>query len=264
MLNANELIPSHDVLFLVLDTLRFDVAQKAYEEKTIPTLSQFLPSTGWEKRHTPGSFTYAAHQAFFAGFLPTPARPGKHQRLFATHFQGSETTLVGTKVFETSNVIEGFAQSGYKTVCIGGVGFFNPGTPLGRTLPGYFQESHWSEKMGVTNTKSIDEQVALAERILESTKESQRVFLFINVSALHQPNKMYVPGATEDNVETHRAALEYVDSKLPPLFSAFKKRGPTLGLVMSDHGTCYGEDDFHGHRLAHEMVWNVPYAEFVF
>lgn len=36
----------------------------------------------WERRPTPVSFTYAAHQAFFAGFLPTPDRAGKHPRLF--------------------------------------------------------------------------------------------------------------------------------------------------------------------------------------
>jgi len=42
-----------------------------------------LPASGWERRHSPASFTYAAHQAFFAGFLPTPASPGPHPRLFA-------------------------------------------------------------------------------------------------------------------------------------------------------------------------------------
>ncbi|RYZ80354.1 MAG: metalloenzyme domain-containing protein, partial [Proteobacteria bacterium] len=34
-------------------------------------------------------------------------------------------------------------------------------------------------------------------------------------------------------------------------------------VICSDHGTTYGEDGFHGHRVAHPQVWNVPYAEFV-
>jgi|GEM_PF-4288067 hypothetical protein len=28
-------------------------------------------------------------------------------------------------------------------------------------------------------------------------------------------------------------------------------------------GTAYGEDGYHGHRLAHPVVWTVPYAEVV-
>ena len=32
--------------------------------------------------------------------------------------------------------------------------------------------------------------------------------------------------------------------------------------LPTDHGTAYGEDGFHGHRLAHQVVWDVPYAHF--
>ena len=41
------------------------------------------------------------------------------------------------------------------------------------------------------------------------------------------------------------------------------KRGPWLVVICSDHGTAYGEDGYTGHRLAHPVVWDVPYAEFV-
>jgi hypothetical protein len=34
-------------------------------------------------------------------------------------------------------------------------------------------------------------------------------------------------------------------------------------VACSDHGTAYGEDGYHGHRIAHETVWTVPYAELV-
>jgi len=40
-----------------------------------------------------------------------------------------------------------------------------------------------------------------------------------------------------------------------------RKRAPTFAIVCSDHGTAYGEDGYRGHRLAHEVVWTVPYAE---
>lgn len=260
---AAPLVGTHDVLFLVLDTLRFDVASAQLAQGHTPTLAALLPGGAWEERHTPGSFTYAAHQAFFAGFLPTPARPGKHPRLFATRFGGSETTAPGTAVFDTPDIVHGFEARGYRTVCIGGVGFFNPENPLGRVLPGYFQEAHYSQELGVTAIDSIGAQVRLACRVLDETPAGRRVFLFINVSALHQPNRGYVPGAQEDDVTTHAAALRYVDSRLPPLFAALRRRGPVLCLVMSDHGTCYGEDGYVGHRLAHPAVWTVPYGEFI-
>jgi hypothetical protein len=258
-MNVNALLGSHDVLFLVLDTLRFDVASQA----KIPNLRRLLPGGQWEQRHAPGNFTYASHQAFFAGFLPTPARPGRHPRLFSTRFGGSETTTGDTCVFDTPDIVSGFAAAGYRTVCIGGVGFFNPANALGRVLPGYFQESHWSPETSVTAKDSTRAQVAIAARVLAERK-TQKVFLFINVSALHQPNCHYLPGATQDSVETHAAALEYVDAQLPPLFAALRARGPSLCIVCSDHGTAYGEDGFHGHRLNHPVVSNVPYAEFIY
>jgi hypothetical protein len=92
---------------------------------------------------------------------------------------------------------------------------------------------------------------------------SRRVFLFVNVSAIHQPNRGYIPGATEDSLATHAAALEYADGQLPPLFAGLAARGPAYAAVCSDHATAYGKDVYRGHRLAHPTVWDVPYAEFV-
>lgn len=263
MLDANALIGTHDVLFLTLDTLRYDVACAALESGRTPHLAAALPGGHWEERHSPGSFTYAAHHAFFAGFLPTPAKPGHHPRLFAAAFAGSETTTPTTCVFETPDIVSGLAGRGYHTVCIGGVGFFNKQTALGRVLPGLFAESHWEPSLGVTDMRSTEHQVALAVQIIASLPRSRRLFLFLNVSALHQPNCGYVLGATEDTPETQAAALAYVDGCLPPLFDALQQRGPTLTIICSDHGTAYGEDGYVGHRVAHPVVWTVPYAEFI-
>lgn len=104
--------------------------------------------------------------------------------------------------------------------------------------------------------------MALAREILHRVDPGQRVFLFINLSALHQPNRCYLPGAAEDSLASHAAALEYVDGHLPPLFEALQRRAPSFCILCSDHGTAYGEDGFSGHRVAHPVVWTVPYAEF--
>ncbi len=261
MLNARAAIGTHDVLFVTFDTLRYDVATDAVERGDTPNLAAILPGSRWERRHTPANFTYAAHQAFFAGFLPTPTSPGKHPRLFALAFEGSETTTDETAVFDAPDIVRGLSGAGYHTVCIGGVGFFNKQNRLGSVLPGMFDESHWRADLGVTDPDSTRNQVTLACERIAALPDSKRLFLFLNVSALHQPNRMYLTGAAQDSRATHAAALAYVDAQLPPLFAAMRRRAPVLCILCSDHGTAYGEDGYVGHRLAHPCVWDVPYAE---
>jgi hypothetical protein len=257
----NEICRTHDLLWLVLDTLRFDVAIEQWRAGLTPNLGRLL-GDGWEERHSPGSFTYAAHQAFFAGFLPTPASPGAgHTRLFAAQFAGSETTGPGTKVFPAPDVVTGLRAEGWRTICVGGVGFFNLQTPLGRVLPGLFEEAFWEQRFGVTEPESARHQFEFAAHRLAEGK-ARPTFLFLNVSALHQPNYFYLEGARNDSLASHAAALRYVDGQLPVLLRALERKArPTFCIITSDHGTAYGEDGWAGHRLAHPVVWSVPYGE---
>ncbi|MEG8279895.1 STM4013/SEN3800 family hydrolase [Streptomyces sp. AHA2] len=261
----NDVVGDHDILLVTLDTLRHDVAEELAAAGRIPHLARHLPGGRWERRHAPGSFTYASHQAIFAGFLPTPAAPGPHPRLFAASFAGSETTADGTFVYDTPDLVSGLAKAGYHTVCIGGVGFFNKQGPLGSVLPGLFRESHWEPEFGVTSPHSFENQVERAEQVVARLPADQRLFLFVNVSALHQPNWFHLPGATReagDTRATHAAALEYVDRHIGRLFAAARSRRRCFAIVCSDHGTAYGDDGYTGHRLGHECVWTVPYAHF--
>jgi hypothetical protein len=262
-INANYVVGSYDIAFIVLDTLRYDVARDALQDGRTPNLAAILPGRAWEARHTPGNFTYAAHHAFFAGFLPTPIGPGHHPRLFAAHFPGSGTTTERTYTFDAPDIVTGLAEIGYHTLCIGGVDFFNKLSPLGRTLPEMFAESHWSPEMGINSPTSTERQVRLAVRRLREIPRGQRLFIFMNISAIHPPNACFLPGAKEDTLASHAAALAYVDRHLPPLFDALRRRGPSLLIICSDHGTAYGEDGYHGHRLNHPVVWTVPYTELI-
>ncbi|MGW6741248.1 STM4013/SEN3800 family hydrolase [Streptomyces sp. NPDC055025] len=261
----NEVVGRDDLLLVTLDTLRFDVAEELAAAGRIPHLARHLPGGRWEKRHAPGSFTYASHQAIFAGFLPTPAVPGSHPRLFAARFGGSETTAGRTFVFDTPDLVSGLAAAGYHTVCVGGVGFFNRRGALGSVLPGLFQESHWEPEFGVASPASFEAQIARAEKSVAGLDRDRRLFLFVNVAALHQPNWFHLPGATReagDSRATHAAALEYVDRHIGRLFAAASSRRRCFTIVCSDHGTTYGDDGWTGHRLGHEAVWTVPYAHF--
>ena len=260
-LDMNEIVGSHDLALIVLDTLRFDVASEELAAGRTPNLAACLPE-GWERRHSPGTFTYAAHQAFFAGFLPTPDRPGRHRRRLALGFEGSETIAAGTCVLEGANIVEGLAARGYHTLCVGGVGFFNLRNPLGNVLPGLFVERHWSPATGVTDPRSFEHQLDIVERSLAALPAGRRAFTYVNVSALHQPNHFYLEGGPEhDTRESHAAALRYVDTHVPRLLALLARRGPAFVILCSDHGTLYGEDGFFGHRIAHPLVTTVPYAE---
>jgi hypothetical protein len=263
MLDMHQVVGRADVLFVTLDCLRYDVARRALAEGRTPNLAAVLPPGGWEKRETPGTFTLAAHLAFFHGFLPTPYGTGPHRRLFAVAFEGSLTVGPGTYTFEgVDNVIAGLRQLGYRSYCVGGVGFFNRRNPLGRVLPDFFAESTWSPEMGVTAKASTAEQVRAALRWLETVGRQERALLFLNVSATHPPHAHYLPGATEDGPDSQAAALAYVDSQWPPLFAALRARGECFCLFLADHGEAYGEDGRRGHRLAHPTVTTVPYAHF--
>ena len=257
-----DLIGNTDIVFITLDTLRYDAAQQAWQEGRLKTLAPYLGPQGWEQRHTPGNFTYAAHHAFFAGFLPTALGTGPHPRLFAAQFAGSVSTVENTFVFDEPTLPEALAARDYHTICIGGTGFFNGQNKLARVLPSLFAEAHWTPELGVACRDSAENQIAQA---LESvnTADGRRVFLFINVSAIHQPNWFYGAEEGPDTLATHIAALVTVDEALRPLFQTLKQRGPAFVIICSDHGTAYGEDGYFGHRLGHEVVWNVPYADFM-
>lgn len=262
--NMHHVVGRCHVLFLTFDCLRLDVARRALADGQTPTLASLLPPHGWEARETPGTFTLPAHLAFFHGFLPTPLTPGPHPRLFALEFEGSLSIAPTTYVFSgVANVLDGFRQLGYRTFCVGGVGFFNKKNPLGHVLPNLFAESVWSPALGVTAPDSTANQVQAALDWLDTLAPDEKAFLFLNVSATHPPHAGYLPGCTRECVESQCAALAYVDSCLPRLLDGLRQRGEWFCLVMGDHGEAYGEDGRWGHRIAHPTVTMVPYAEFV-
>ncbi len=265
-IDANTILGTHDVLFITLDTLRYDVAAKALELGETPHLAAILPGRAWEKRHSPSTFTFGAHMSFFAGFLPTPAMPrgadhAAHERLFAVRFPGSETTSVRTLQFDTADIVSGFAAHGYCTICVGGTGFFNKRSQLGSVLPNMFQESWWGETLGVGSRSSSQNQIELAVERIAAQRADRRAFVFLNASACHAPHYFYVPGASRNTPETQRAALADFDSHLPRLLNALQKRAPVLTIICADHGSAFGDDGYRGHRLAHPSVWEVPYME---
>ena len=62
-----QVVGKQDILFVCLDTLRYDAAVEEEEKGGTPVLNHY---GSWEKCQAPGNFTYPSHHAMFAGFLP--------------------------------------------------------------------------------------------------------------------------------------------------------------------------------------------------
>ncbi len=65
--DMNQIVGTHHILFVCIDSLRYDVALEEWQNGGTPVLNQYGP---WRKCQAAGNFTYPSHQAMFAGFFP--------------------------------------------------------------------------------------------------------------------------------------------------------------------------------------------------
>lgn len=262
--DMNQIVGKSDILFICLDTLRYDVAVQEEAAGATPVLNRYGL---WEKCQAPGNFTYPSHHAMFAGFLPCRADAGSiadREFLFFPKSIGlGRHVPEGAYGFSGSTVMEGLEKEGYDTWCVGGVAFFDKRSDLGRVFPGYFKKSFWNPSFSCPVKESTGNQVDFILKKIEKTDPGEHIFLYLNVDAIHYPNYFYLDGASGDSLESHAAALRYVDRELGRLFDGWKaKRGETFVICCSDHGTCYGEDGCQFHGINHPAVNTVPYKHF--
>lgn len=261
--DMNAIVGKQDIVFICLDTLRYDVAKQEEEKGYTPNISQYGP---WLKCHAPGNYTFPSHMAMFIGNLPSLAEPiplYERERLFvAKENQGLGKLHPYSFVFEGNSFIQGLEKVGYQTICVGGVGFFNKRTPINSILPDFFMRSYWNTRFACHIKENFENQLDFIEKLMDKIDKEQRVFMFVNVASIHYPNSFYLENEKEDNLKTHAAALRYVDRHISRLFKTFSERGKTFFILCSDHGSCYGEDGYQFHCHSHEIVWTVPYKHF--
>ncbi|MEW1701095.1 STM4013/SEN3800 family hydrolase [Streptomyces sp. NPDC091278] len=263
MIHAEGLIRSGtNILFVTLDSLRYDVAAQAHEAGDTPHLNTLLPPGGWERRWTPGTFTLPAHMAFFSGFLPKLPQPKQPPRLWECRPPAFKTPDPTTFVFEAPSLLEGLTDHGYHTVCVGGVTYFSRQTPLGSVLPDMFREDHWRPEFCSPEPDSTRHQVDQALDIAGRYEGDRPLFLFVNVSATHVPHGHYTCDSTDSRV-SQAGALRYADEHLARLITHLTVTQRWLIIMCADHGDAYGDDGFTGRGIAHPSVVNVPFTSFV-
>jgi len=262
--DMTQVVGNCDILFICLDTLRYDAAVEEEKNGGTPVLNRY---GAWEKRQAPGNFTYPSHHAIFSGFLPgkEEARSIAEQEIlfFPKNSGMGKNTPKGAYGFSTSNLVQGLNQDGYDTWCVGGVAFFDKRSAIGSVFPSFFEKSYWNPSFACSVKESVKNQVDFIINRLEKNIDDRKIFLYLNVDAIHYPNYFYMNNNKNDCLETHKAALRYTDSQLGRLFDYWKeKRGKTFVVCFSDHGTCYGEDGYIFHGINHPVVNTVPYKHF--
>ncbi|PWI45617.1 esterase [Streptomyces sp. ICBB 8177] len=259
MIDAAEVVASGmNILFVTLDSLRYDTAETALRDGRTPRLAGLLPAGGWERRTTPGTFTLPAHMAFFSGFLPKRPQPNQPPRLWECRPPAFKTVTSGTFVFDAPNLLQGLGQHGYTTVCVGGVTYFSRETPLGSVLPDMFDQDYWEPRFCSPELDSTRHQVDRALQVADE-HEGRPLLLFVNVSATHVPHGHYL-GDSHDTALSQQAALAYADEHLGRLVTGLTSRDRWLVILCADHGDAYGEDGYHGRGIIHPTVTTVPFA----
>jgi hypothetical protein len=259
VINGAEIIRSGtSILFVTLDSLRYDTARAALDAGLTPHLANLLPDGGWERRQTPGSFTLPAHIAFFSGFLPKLPQPEQPPRLWECRPPAFKTVPEETFVFDAPNLIQGLSQHGYRSICIGGVTYFSRETPLGSVLPDLFHEDHWRPEFCSPEPDSTRHQVDHALEVADR-HDGRPLYLFVNISATHVPHGHYLD-SSQDTSASQRAALAYADPHLGRLITTLTAKRHWLIILCADHGDAFGEDGYHGRGIAHPVVMNVPFA----
>lgn len=263
-IDMNQIVGTCHILFVCIDSLRYDVASEEQQNGGTPVLNRYGAR---RKCQAPGNFTYPSHQAMFAGFFPIEEGildMKKRETLFFSADIGmGRKAPEGSFAFQGATWIEGLRTEGYDTHCIGGVSFFDKRTDVGKVMPSYFDHSYWQPSFGCKVKESAKRQIDFALHRLEQMTGDKKILMYLNISALHYPNFFYADGEKRDSKTSHAAALRYVDRQLGKLFGAFQKKGKTFVICCSDHGTCYGEDGVWYHGINHPIVNTVPYKHFL-
>lgn len=218
-IDMKEVVGTHDILFICLDTLRYDVATEEETKGTTPVLNRYGK---WTKCFAPANFTYPSHHAMFAGFMPPPVTArsisDRNMLFFPKNIGMGKLVPPKAFAFEGANFIEGLAYVGYTTLCIGGVAFFDKRSPIGSVFPNMFQQSYWRPSFGCGVKDSAKNQIDFGLKKLKEIDSDKRVFMYINICAIHYPNYFYLSeNRRKDDVKSHGAALRYVDKELERL-----------------------------------------------
>ena len=250
------------VLMITIDSCRYDV----FEPADAPN---FRSVGKLYRAMAPAHFTYPSHLSMFCGFTPgcaelaEPYINPKYAKIFKLIGPGVAGKAADFLTLAGRNIIDGLKRQGYLAIGTGGVGWFRPDTPSGRSLSVDFDYFFWGGR-----TWALPAQLAFLHRHLLNPQRP--VFAFLNIGETHVPyyhedcgwnpkDNPCVPfGQANDAAECRRRqtlCLQYTDRLAGPLIKAF---ADSTTVVCADHGDCWGEGGLWEHSVFHPKVFEVP------
>ena len=217
-----------DVLFISLDSCRYDTFAAARWQGALPHLAAIAPL---HKALAPSYFTYGSHAAFWMGFTPgvigseEPWLNPKAGKLFRMAFAGHAGND-GEQSFRLggANMVEGFRQQGYLTLGSGAVDWFNTASETGAVLAQPFEHFQFAG-----NTWSLQSQLAWLEQRLVEAPVDQPRFVFLNVGETHVP--YWHEGASWERWPS--PCVPFGDENCSATESARRQRPAWNGLTVS-------------------------------
>ena len=260
-------------LVIVVDSCRWDTFQLA-ATKNIDAHFEVVRAGAM------GTFTYPAHLAMFQGFFPTAGgkRPiyNRFEKSVYRWFYKSRRPCL-SELSGHGSIPKVLRNKGYRTVAVGGVGWFNKRTPMSLGFEHFLYRPSGSEALG-----------AFINHVWVPLRSSREpCYGLLNFGTTHRPYK--IPGMPPELArirspksgnnyhstfnpglrDKQAACLKYTDGILGTLFDKLISTGSapklrTVACFCADHGDCMGEDNCYGHGFAHPSVMTVPLAWTVF
>lgn len=289
-----ENLENNNVLFITLDSCRFDTAQRA----NIPAIKSLGKL---RKAYTHATYTVPAHTAFFTGHLPAvfdePQEPYYSEsvsQLWRIKTGKGKDREAGI-VFNEQNILEGYRKLGFSILGIGGVTQFVEGSFLRSLFKNneflYFGRNLDEEPLQSRNEKEFP--LNNLKTITKELKDKDKWFLFINCPETHYPydigddfpeeiknhfpyllnnlnlreSEKYPISNALDEVysklhDMQVKALEYIDFRIKELIELLPKNKDILIVICGDHGENFGEmfngKKRWGHLLPTREVSEVP------
>jgi len=253
-----------NVAVITLDSLRYDTTQIANTPNFKNTFEKHSNEKNWIRVFSHGTYTLPSHMTMlhkghFPGDpkLPFPYDCGEGGKsIFRNDLPYIREKPSLFKLPDAENIVKGFSKNNYRTIGIGGVGWFNTNVQTSNFWGNrYFEEFYWDHSFHEDNPNSLQYQIELSKKLL-ANKQDKNIFYFLNISSTHAPyrNNGY-------SVEGQAKALEYVDSKIVELLELLPR--PCFTIICADHGDCFGEDGYYGHAIYHQKVLEVPMNVFI-
>ena len=253
-------------VLITIDSLRWDTFERAD--------APFLKSFNFHRCWSHGTFTFAAHQAFFSGRMPC-SFDGEEYFDTCAHYHrrkivrqqiwrlaNPESPKPGMIVVQGRNLKDGLRQKGYVTIGTGAMNWFDPSKEASEPMRSDFDHFRFFPNREVGDGRNIDLQIEWAlEQVKQARHDKRPYFLFINVGETHQPYTCKGHSLRGDwgdvagCAAAQRASLEYVDAKLAGLLAQLENY---FAVICGDHGDCWGEDGLWGHGFYHPKVLEVP------